>query len=240
MNVIELNNLTKQYNDVTAVDRLNLSVPEGHIYAFLGSNGAGKTTTMKMMTGQLKPTEGEIRFFGRNIWEERDARRLAGYAPDVPLLHEGLTAKEMLLFAGALYGQTQDLNGKVDAMLEQLGLQNKANQLIKEYSLGMKRKVSIGCALIHQPRILLLDEVTNGLDPKATREVKDEIRDFAKQRGGTVFLTTHILSIVEELADYIIILNKGTVKMSGTLEEMRQAKGQGDEGLEDIFLSAVD
>lgn len=240
MNIIELNNLTKNYNGVPAVKQLNLVVPEGQVFAFLGSNGAGKTTTMKMMTGQMKPTEGKVLFYGRDIWSDREARKLAGYVPDVPLLHEGLTGREMLRFVGALYGKTTDLQQQVDKLLNQLELEDKADQLIKEYSLGMKRKISIGCSLIHQPKILLLDEVTNGLDPKATREVKDYILSFAKREGGTVFLTTHVLSIVEELADQIIILDKGVIKMSGSLDELREMRGQNESRLEDIFLSAVE
>nr|AAY29584.1 ABC transporter [Brevibacillus texasporus] len=240
MAVIELKNLTKKYNEVYAVDHLNIEVPQGHIYAFLGSNGAGKTTTIKMMTGQLNPSEGEVLFLGRNIWQDREARRIAGYAPDVPLLHEGLTVREMVRFVGALYGSDEDLNKRVDTLLEHFELADKADQLIKEYSLGMKRKVSIACALIHRPKILLLDEVTNGLDPKATREVKNYIRHFAKEEGGTVFITTHILDIVEELADTISILHKGKIKVTGSMEELRHVAGNEEGRLEDIFLSAIE
>lgn len=238
--VIELKDLTKTYGEFKAVDDLSIQVAEGHIYAFLGSNGAGKTTTIKMMTGQLKPTQGDILFKGQNIWSHPEVRKMAGYVPDVPLLHEGLTAREMLRFVGGLYDAgTEEIQSRTEQLLEQLELTESANKLIGEFSLGMKRKVSIACALIHRPRILLLDEVTNGLDPKATRVVKDQILRAAKEEGTTVFITTHILDVIEELADTISILNKGKIQAQGTLEELKAKLGTENGRLEDIFLSLI-
>jgi len=190
---IELLNLKKRYGDFEAVHDLTLHVKKGSIFAFLGNNGAGKTTTIKMMTGQLRPTGGKVHILGQDIWEDRKARKQVGYVPDTPLLHEGLTAREMLWFVGGLYGiPLETARQRADQLLGQMGLSERADDLIRDFSLGMKRKMAIAAALIHKPEVLLLDEVTNGLDPRASREVKELIKEVARE-GCTVFLTTHIL-----------------------------------------------
>ncbi|WP_245586048.1 ABC transporter ATP-binding protein [Paenibacillus pinihumi] len=241
-NMIELDNLTRLFDKQRAVDNLTISVPTGEIFAFLGSNGAGKTTTMKMMTGQLKPSSGTIRIKGVDMWKDKEIRQITGYVPDVPLLHEGLTAREMLRFVGGLYGLgREDIHKRTEALLGQFDLLDSADKLIKAYSLGMKRKTAIACGLIHNPEILFLDEVTNGLDPKAAREVKNQIHKAAKENGVTVFLTTHILDVVEEMADRIAILDAGKIQAIGTLEELRQKRGMAsDSKLEEIFLSLIE
>ncbi|CAJ1003102.1 MULTISPECIES: ABC transporter ATP-binding protein [Bacillales] len=234
---IELLNLKKRYGDFEAVHDLTLHVKKGSIFAFLGNNGAGKTTTIKMMTGQLRPTGGKVHILGQDIWEDRKARKQVGYVPDTPLLHEGLTAREMLWFVGGLYGiPLETARQRADQLLGQMGLSERADDLIRDFSLGMKRKMAIAAALIHKPEVLLLDEVTNGLDPRASREVKELIKEVARE-GCTVFLTTHILDIVEELADTIAILHKGQLKIQGTLEELRSVVEMPNATLEQIFLS---
>ncbi|WP_051967942.1 ABC transporter ATP-binding protein [Brevibacillus thermoruber] len=234
---VEILNLKKRYGDLDAVHDLTLRVKKGSIFAFLGNNGAGKTTTIKMMTGQVRPTGGKVFILGQDIWEDRKARKQVGYVPDTPLLHEGLTAREMLWFVGGLYGiPIETAKQRADQLLVQMGLSERADDLIRDFSLGMKRKMAIAAALIHKPEVLLLDEVTNGLDPRASREVKEQIKAIARE-GCTVFLTTHILDIVEELAETIAILHKGQLKIQGTLEELRTAVGMPNATLEQIFLS---
>lgn len=234
---IEIVNLKKRYGDLVAVQDLTLCVKRGSIFAFLGNNGAGKTTTIKMMTGQVKPTGGKVLILGQDIWEDRKARKHVGYVPDTPLLHEGLTAREMLWFVGGLYGLPIDsARQRADQLLAQMGLWERADDLIRDFSLGMKRKMAIAAALIHKPQVLLLDEVTNGLDPRASREVKEQIKTIARE-GCTIFLTTHILDIVEELADTIAILHKGQLKIQATLEELRTTVGMPNANLEQMFLA---
>ncbi|MDM5154438.1 ABC transporter ATP-binding protein [Bacillus sp. DX1.1] len=238
--VIELGNLCKRYGEFVAVNEISLSVPKGEIFAFLGSNGAGKTTTMKMITGQLKPTSGYIHFFGHDIWKERGLRQQMGYVPDTPMLHDDLTAGEMLKFMGGLYGMnTNDVKDRTEELLARMDILDCINKQIKEFSLGMKRKVAVACALIHRPQILLLDEVTNGLDIKSTRDIKDHILKVAKKDGCTVFLTTHILEIVEELADRIAIIHKGNICELGTLEELQEKVELPGSKLEEVFLSVI-
>ncbi|WP_230873786.1 ABC transporter ATP-binding protein [Paenibacillus woosongensis] len=242
LHMIELKGLTRFYDKHLAVDNLSISVPQGEIFAFLGSNGAGKTTTMKMMTGQLKPSSGSILIKGIDMWKDKSIRKITGYVPDVPLLHEGLTGREMLRFVGGLYGLgREEIHHRTEELLIQFGLLESADKLIKAYSLGMKRKTAIACGLIHNPEVLFLDEVTNGLDPLAAREVKDRIYRSAKKNGVTVFLTTHILDVVEEMADTIAILDAGKIQAMGTMEELRQSRGlEAGSKLEEIFLSIIE
>lgn len=237
---IEIEGLVKRYGEFQAVKRLDLTVRRGEIIGFLGSNGAGKTTTIKMMTGQLRPTEGEIRIQGHSVLTARShALRGLGYVPDTPILYEGLTARQMLWFVGGLYGMTRAACvEQADELLERLGLGDACDRLVGAFSLGMKRKVAIAAGLMHRPDVLVLDEVTNGLDPKAAREVKDHIAAEAL-KGTTVFLTTHILDVVEELADRVAIVERGELLALGTLDELREEYGLAGANLETVFLEVV-
>ncbi|MGG4263883.1 ABC transporter ATP-binding protein [Peribacillus simplex] len=238
INTIKLCELTKKYKGVPAVNGIEISVKKGEIFAFLGSNGAGKTTTMKMMTAQTKPTKGKVLFNGVDIWKDSSIRQVAGYVPDIPLLHEGLTPREMLMFMGGLYGLGKEtIHERTDELLTKLELSDRGDHLIKEFSLGMKRKVSVACAMIHKPQILLLDEVTNGLDPRSTRTVKDMLFKAAFEDNTTIFITTHILDVVEEMADRIAIIHKGEIKGLGTLSELSNSSEMNSNRLENIFLS---
>lgn len=235
---IHLENLRKNYGSFTAVHGLSLAVRSGEIFAFLGANGAGKTTTMKMMVGLLPPTEGRVEIAGKDVWKEpRAAKRAIGYVPDTPILHELLTAREFLWFMADLYGLDRSAGrARSDELLEFLGLAESKDKLIRDFSLGMKRKMAIATALLHRPTVLLLDEVTNGLDARAAREVKDLIRHWASE-GAAVFLTTHILSIAEELADRIGLIHKGRLICTGTMNDLRSLAGKPDANLEEIFLT---
>jgi ABC-2 type transport system ATP-binding protein len=236
---ILLENLRKDYGDFHAVQGLNIAVQPGEIFAFLGANGAGKTTTMKMMVGLLPPTEGRVLIAGHDVWREpRKAKRAIGYVPDTPILHELLTGQEFLWFMADLYGMNRS-EGKARAteLLAMMQLTSAADKLIRDFSLGMKRKMAIATALLHRPPVLLLDEVTNGLDVRAQREVKDLVSTMARTGGASVFLTTHILHVAQELADRIGLIHRGRLICTGTMAELAQMAGKPAANLEEIFLT---
>lgn len=236
--ILHLEGLEKRFGQFQAVHPLHLTVHPGEILAFLGSNGAGKTTTLRMVTGLLRPSGGTVRIAGVDAWADpRAARRHLGYVPDTPLLWEGLTAREYLWLVAGLHAIPEaEAKRRAAELLERLGLTRWADGLIRHFSLGMKRKMAIAAALIHQPDLLLLDEVTNGLDPRASRDVKDWILAAAREGKG-VLLTTHILDLAAELADRIAILDGGRLCAIGTLEELRVQAGLPDGSLEDLFLA---
>jgi ABC-2 type transport system ATP-binding protein len=236
---IRLDHLRKSYGSFEAVRGLNLEVKPGEIFAFLGANGAGKTTTMKMMVGILPPTAGRVEIMGYDVWKEpAKAKRSIGYVPDTPILHELLTAQEFLWFIADLYGLSR-VEGKRRAaeLIDFLGLSHAADKLIRDFSLGMKRKMAIATALLHRPPVLLLDEVTNGLDARAAREVKDLIARLAREEGTAIFLTTHILSIPEELADRIGLIHKGQLIANGTIADLQAQANRPNANLEELFLT---
>jgi len=235
---ILLDNLRKRYGDVEAVRGLSLAVQPGEIFGFLGVNGAGKTTTIKMMVGLLPPTSGRVLIAGKDVWRQpREAKRAIGYVPDTPILDELLTAREFLWCMADLYGLGREEGKRRSAeLLEFLGLSAQADRLIRDFSLGMKRKLAIATALLHRPKVLLLDEVTNGLDARAAREVKDLIRAWARS-GVAVVLTTHILSVEEELSDRIGLIHRGQFIAMGTKEELARLARRPGANLEEIFLS---
>lgn len=235
---IRLTDLRRNYGDFPAVKGLDLEVKPGEIFAFLGANGAGKTTTMKMMVGLLPPTTGKVEIAGYDVWRQpAAAKRAIGYVPDTPILHELLTAREFLWFMGDLYGLPRsEARARTDELLDFLKLSHAADKLIRDFSLGMKRKMAIATALLHRPQVLLLDEVTNGLDARAAREVKDAIASWAKA-GATVFLTTHILSIAQELSQRIGLIHQGRLLCVGTLDELAEKAGTPGANLEEVFLA---
>lgn len=235
---IRLAGLTKQYGDFPAVQGLDLTVAPGEIFAFLGVNGAGKTTTIKMMVGILPPTAGRVEIAGHDVWQDpRAAKRALGYVPDTPILHDLLTAQEFLWFMADLYGLSrQQGRERAAALLDFVKLSAAADKLIRDFSLGMRRKMAIAASLLHRPQVLLLDEVTNGLDARAAREVKDFIRDEALA-GKAVFLTTHVLSIAEELAHRIGLIHQGRLLCVGTQAELSEMARLPGANLEEIFLA---
>lgn len=241
VSAIELSELRRRYGDLEAVKGLTLCAEAGEVLAFLGPNGAGKTTTIRMMVGLLPPTAGEVRIAGFDVWRQpREAKRRLGYVPDTPILHELLTGQEFLWFMADLYGMTRPQGrARATELLAFLRLEVAADKLIRDYSLGMKRKLAIATALLHRPDVLLLDEVTNGLDARAAREVKDFIRDAAA-RGTAVFLTTHVLSLAQELADRIALIHRGQLVHVGTMAELAHLAGDPAANLEEVFLRLTD
>ncbi|HGE71867.1 TPA: ABC transporter ATP-binding protein [Candidatus Poribacteria bacterium] len=232
---IETNQLTKKYGDLVAVSELNLQVDFGEIFVFLGANGAGKTTTIKMLTGLLFPNSGSANIAGFDIIKSPiEVKKIIGYLPDEPFLYNKLTGREFLEFIADIRG-IQKKRDRIDKFLELFELEQFADELIEGYSLGMKKKIAIGSALLHDPKVLFLDEPTGGLDPKSAKTMKDLLMDI-RQRGTTVFMTTHILEIAERMCDRVGIIDHGKLISVGTMDELRKEVQNGSGSLEDIFL----
>jgi len=239
--MIEIKSLRKAYGEKVALQGLNLSVKEGEVFAFLGPNGAGKTTTIKVLTGLLRPTTGSVSVAGFDLATHGlQARALMSYVPDEPYLYEKLTAREFLHMIGDLYGMPKDLTEqRVAEVIKTFELQEFLDNLTESYSHGMKQRTVIAAALLHRPRLLVVDEPMVGLDPKSARTVKDTLKALSRSEGMTVFMSTHTLSVAEEVADRIGILRKGELVALGTLKEIKQLRsrsGEGHERLEDLFL----
>src|SRR4051794_34074842 len=238
--MIELIDVTKRYGTKLAVDRLNLTVEQGELFAFLGPNGAGKTTTIKMLCGLLFPTSGTVRVGGFDLATHGDqARQLIAFVPDTPFLYEKLTGRESLQFIADMYGLPRDYGRqRIEAMVALFGLSPFVDDLTERYSHGMRQRTVFAGALLHEPKVLIVDEPTVGLDPKSIRLLKDLLRRQA-DGGTTVFLSTHSLDIAQELADRIGVVNKGRLIGCGTLDALRrQADHQGN--LEDVFLKLTE
>jgi ABC-2 type transport system ATP-binding protein len=235
--LIEMRHLVKRFGDKLAVDDVSLEVYAGEIFGFLGPNGAGKTTTIKVAIGLLQPSAGEVRVAGWDIQKEPlRAKAASGYVPDEPTLYPKLSGRELLRFVGDLYGvDSAQVDRRIEELLRLFDLASAADDTIDSYSHGMRQKMSLAAALVHDPKVLVLDEPTVGLDPKSARLIKDILRQLA-DRGAAVFLSTHILEIAEHMCDRIGIINQGRLIAAGTMAELR-ALGQGQSRLEDIFLS---
>jgi ABC-2 type transport system ATP-binding protein len=237
--MLEVSELVKHYGPVRAVDGISFTVKPGEVFGFLGPNGAGKTTTIKVCTGLLKPTRGQVRVAGFDIARQPVAAKGAlGYAPDAPFIYEKLTAREFLQFVGAVYlrHEPNGLNERIEEVLAMIGLADRADELIEGYSFGMRRKVVLCAATLHRPKVLLLDEPTVGLDAASARQVKDLFQNLA-QGGSAVLLTTHIMEIAERLCNRIGIINQGKLIAVGTLAELREQAQLPGSTLEDLFLS---
>ncbi len=238
--MIETFDLTKNYGGFTAVNRLNLHVRSGEIYGFLGPNGAGKTTTIRMITGLLRPTLGKVFINGVDIWQEPiKAKAQIGLIPDTPSVYPKLSGNEFLDFIASIYElPRKESRWRIAEILEMLDLTHKADELIATYSHGMKQKIIIAAALLHDPSVLILDEPTVGLDPKSAKLIKDLLRAFAL-KGKTVFMSTHILEMSERMCDRVGIINYGELIAEGTIEELRNKVGKGEGSLEDLFLERI-
>jgi ABC-2 type transport system ATP-binding protein len=235
--MIELVNVTKSYNGtVKAVDQMNLTVPKGEIFGFLGPNGAGKTTTIKMITGITRPDQGEITINGKNIRSEAlEAKRQFGYVPDSPDLFLRLKGLEYVSFIADIYEVPQEVRGKrILQLADRFDMKNALGDPIQSYSHGMRQKIMIMGALIHQPEVWILDEPLTGLDPKSSYTLKEMMREHADS-GRSVFFSTHVLEVAEKLCDRVGIINKGKILFCGTFAELRE-HFQSDVSLESLFL----
>lgn len=235
--LIETNRLVKRYGDKVAVNNVSFSVQAGEVFGFLGPNGAGKTTTIKMIVGLLQPSSGTVKVAGHDVQAQPLlAKASSGYVPDTPNLYAKLTGRELLRFVGDLYNiDRQQVAQRTEELLRVLDLAEAADNTIDSYSHGMQQKASLAAALMHDPKVLVLDEPTVGLDPKSARLIKDILRQMA-DRGAAVFLSTHILEIAERMCDRIGIINKGELVAVGTMTELRSLGKAGEVSLEDIFL----
>jgi len=231
-----LEDLTKVFS-TTVVDHLNLRVRAGELYALLGPNGAGKTTTLRMVAGLLRPTSGAIRVFGVDARADpAAAKRLIAWAPDEPMLYDRLTPMEYLEFVAGLWSvPPAEARATAEHLLRLLDLWDQRNQRCESFSRGMKQKAALAGALIHDPRVLILDEPLTGLDAAISRQVKDLLQARVRA-GSTVILTTHILEVAERIADRIGIIDKGRLIAEGSLLELRERAGERDATLEDLFL----
>ena len=235
--MIALRGASKQYGRFRAVHPLDLTVYRGEVFGFLGPNGAGKTTTIKMLGGIMRPTGGRIEVMGIDMLADPvAAKRRIGYIPDRPYLYEKLTAFEFLRFIAGIFDVPPDaFEARADALARRFGLSNWLDALIEGFSHGMKQRLVLTAALIHEPDLIIVDEPMVGLDPKGARLVKDMFREQAAS-GGTVFLSTHSLEVAEEVCDRIAIIQDGQLLALGTMAELRQQAGS-EADLETVFLS---
>jgi ABC-2 type transport system ATP-binding protein len=232
---IRARGLTRDFGRLRAVDGLELAVRPGELYGFLGPNGAGKTTTIRMLNGLLRPSAGELRVLGHDLAREADAvRRVTALVPDTPPLYDELTGWQYVAFVGSLYGDGDDeREAEARRLFELFELTAAQDALCKGYSHGMRKKLHVAAMLVTRPKVLFLDEPTTGLDPRAARRLKDLLLEQRAQ-GVTVFLSTHLLELAQELCDRVGILSRGRLLAEGSVEELLAS--QGERHLEEVFL----
>src|SRR5215467_9870522 len=235
--MIEFDQVKRNYGSKTAVDRLTLSIQPGEMFALLGPNGAGKTTTIKMIVGLLRPTSGSVRICGYDVVREtRQANRCLGYVPDEPYLYEKLSGREFLQFIADLYGLGREESAtRIAREIRNFSLAEFVDQMTESYSHGMKQRLVLAAALLHDPAVLVLDEPMVGLDPRSMRLVKDMLRERA-DAGMTIFMSTHTLGLAEEIADRIGIVDRGRLRFLGTVDQLRQQLAQEHTSLERMYL----
>ena len=235
--MIRLENLTKTYGATTAVHRLNLTVPAGELFGFIGPNGAGKTTTIRMISGLLAPTAGRVTIDGIDMAHRpEEAKKRIGLIPDRPFLYEKLSGMEFMRFTADLYEVDPGrFEQKAEEMLALFGLAHRAHELIEGYSHGMKQRLIMAAALLHDPPILVIDEPMVGLDPRGIKMVRDLFRQLAAN-GTTIFMSTHTLKLAEDVCHRIGIINNGRLIATGTIAELKHAARVGDADLESAFL----
>ena len=235
--MIELIHIAKKFGELIAVNDLSLTVGRGEFFAVLGPNAAGKTTTIKVLTGLIKPTSGTAKVGGFDVQQQPlDARRLMAYVPDFPFLYDKLTPWEFFRFTGQLFGMADSaIRAKGEALIARFNLEQYVNKSIEGLSHGTRQRVAIVSALLHDPQVFVIDEPMVGLDPQHARIVKDTLKERSRA-GMTVFLSTHQLSVAEELADRIGIIHKGKLIAVGTPDELRKQSGEAG-AIEQVFLS---
>ena len=235
--MIRIIDLRKQYGRLAAVDNLNIEVAPGEIFGFLGPNGAGKTTTIRVMMGILRASSGRVILGGYDVEQEpQQAKAITGFIPDRPFIYEKLSGKEFLTFIAKLHGmESARRERRIDELLEYFELSNWQDELVEGFSHGMKQRLVLCAALVHEPRILIVDEPMVGLDPKGARTIKNLFRSLA-EAGTTVFLSTHSLSVAEEVCHRIGIIHKGHLIASGSMADIYRLTRVHDSNLEDVFL----
>ena len=235
--MLELVNLTKKFGDFTAVDNLSLKISKGEFFGFLGPNGAGKTTTIKMIAGLIKPTSGKIYICGIDALKEPEkAKSYLAYIPDAPYMYEKLTGREFMYFVGGLFKMKKDeIKRKVDELVEHFEIGRWVDRKVEEYSQGMKQRVIIATALLHDPKVIVIDEPMIGLDPRSAKIVKETLKNKAKE-GVTIFMSTHSLDVAEELCDTIGIIKDGRLIAKFSSTELEKFKKSYDGKFESLFI----
>ncbi|MCU0332058.1 MAG: ABC transporter ATP-binding protein [Ignavibacteriaceae bacterium] len=235
--MLKLTNLTKKFGNFTAVNNINLEINAGDFFGFLGQNGAGKTTTIKMITGLFAPTNGSVHIGGYDIQKNHiEAKKLIGYIPDQPFLYDKLTGKEFLFFCGGLYKiEKSKLKNKIDETIDQLKIEQWVNKRTEEYSQGMKQRIAIASALLHNPKLLVVDEPMVGLDPQSALLVKNALRRKASE-GVAIFMSTHSLNVAEEVCSRIGIIKDGQMIFEDKKEVVEEIIGTDHQNLESLFL----
>jgi ABC-2 type transport system ATP-binding protein len=235
MHALELRGLTKRFGGTTAVDALSLTVPHGSFYGMVGPNGAGKTTTLSMATGLLRPDAGVALIHGVDVWERPlEAKRLIGNLADGVDLYDRLTGEQLITFSGQLFGLDRPtLRERVADLLQLLDLENAAGRVVADYSAGMTKKIALGAALVHSPRLLVLDEPFESVDPVSAANIRDILDGFVRG-GGTVVVSSHSMDLVERMCDHVAIVAGGRVLVAGSMDEVR-----GSSDLETRFLELV-
>jgi ABC-2 type transport system ATP-binding protein len=238
--MIEFAELSKTYGAFRALAPLTLTVPRGEMFGFLGPNGAGKTTTIRMMMSILVPSGGHVRIAGLDCHRDAaEVKRHVGYLPDSPIFYDYLRGREILQFIGEMHGLTRaESSLRAERLMTELGLEQAAEEFAVNYSMGMKKKLGLACALIHEPSVLILDEPTNGLDPRASRDVQQRLRKSA-DAGMTIFLSTHILEMAERLCSRIGIIHHGELVATGSPQELKEKVTSGGT-LEEVFLAVTE
>ena len=239
--MISLIHLTKRFGRLTAVNDVSLEIPAGEIFGFLGPNGAGKTTTIKMMAGILEPTEGTVIIDGKNLAEDPvGAKQVTGFIPDRGFLYEKLSGIEFLQFVASLYEMDERRSeARIRELLTLFEMDQWAGDLIESYSHGMKQRIVMSAALIHEPRVIVVDEPMVGLDPKGARLVKTIFKSLAS-KDVSIFMSTHTLAVAEEMCDRIGIIHEGRLIVVGTAAELREKAGAEEHNLEAVFLKLTE
>lgn len=237
---IELINVHKNFNNVRAVDGLSLLVNQGEIYALIGPNGAGKTTTIKMITTLIEPTKGDVLVMGKNVVDYPEIKSNIGYIPDEPFVYPYLTGREFLEFVGDVHGlNRKEVNERIEVLLKRYRIEDTVDGFFSDYSRGNKQKVAIIAALMHQPKILIVDEPIVGLDVESQRITKELFKEFAIN-GGAILLCTHTLTVAQSIADKVGILNKGKLVVEGNIKDLRHMIKKKDADLETIYLDILE
>ena len=227
--MIRVEDLQKSYGSLRAVDGISFEVPEGELFGFLGPNGAGKTTTLSMISGLLKPDHGEVSIGQIDVWRSpKEAKQILGLVPQDLALYEELSARENLMFWGSLFHLPRsELKANIEVWLERVGLKGRGREAVSKFSGGMKRRLNLAIGLVHNPKVVLLDEPTVGIDPQARKNILDIIREIAKE-GSTILFTTHHLEEAEALCDRIAIMDHGKILETGSVDELAKVVGDGD------------
>ena len=235
--MLKINNLVKSFGNFNAVDDITLHIKPGDLYGFLGPNGAGKTTTIKIITGLYALSSGTVEVNGIDISKNHlEAKKLIGYIPDQPFLYERLTGKEFLFFSGGLYSIPKNkLTKKIDEVIEILNIGDWVNKRTEEYSQGMRQRITIASSLLHNPKLIVVDEPMVGLDPQSAHIIKNLFKELTSQ-GVAIFLSTHSLNVVEQICNKVAIINKGKIIFNDDIEKLLELRKGMDSTIEQIFI----